>query len=752
MPLSFQDGLKFQTKPETRLDEFDFIGGLVTDAHETKLEPNQSPDIENVSFNQTGSIKTRNGYLRYNNDPVGAASDEANTGASTGTLTIDAEAEYVAQTFQVGTQASLTQIDMWLAMTNSGEQQYMRVELWSGSTGPSTLLSEGQILLVSGTSETEYNFRFRVPYTLAATTEYAIVLRPFVRVSDTDVSSVAVHRTGTAYGSGSVYSSTDSGASWSAVSSIDLKFDVLTGGATGGSDVFRYYGLGGLQQMFAKFSGTLYRGNDQTGATTAITLGSGVTLDSGYLDTTVANGTLLLCDGVNYIQKYNGSTNSNYSTGTLTATEDSATITGSGTTWNTSTNAEVGEYIKLPDGKWYKITAIASNTSLTIETTYQASTASGQTYVISPWGEIQGALGTATAPTGLIRPTPDFLANHANRIWALEGNTLYFSALDTSITEEHFNDFDTVNNAGTIIVTSADDTKCTGLYSLNGVLYIFQRRAIWGLYGTSPTNFELRNITNEIGVINKRSLVEYNDLLLFLSDRGVYMFDGTNLKNITDGVISESLDNWANKTSPTAILWDNSYLLAYTPDGASYNTQAICYDLTREVWTKFTELNVGDLCSWSSGSDNGEIYFVSSNQGSIYRWAVGGHDDGYEIRTYYSTPSLGFGANVNDKTIKKFYIQQKALGNYEMLVQMYININSGPTSSTINLGAGTTALFDVALFDEAVFSTEGDISTNRIGEFQGIAKFYKFIFIQDGYDEGIEILGVTVTERIRRLS
>jgi len=85
MALSNKRDIRFASKPEKRLDEFNFVGGLFTDAHETKLQPNQSPNLQNIIYNDTGSIKTRNGYTRYNGDPVGASSDEANTGASTGT-------------------------------------------------------------------------------------------------------------------------------------------------------------------------------------------------------------------------------------------------------------------------------------------------------------------------------------------------------------------------------------------------------------------------------------------------------------------------------------------------------------------------------------------------------------------------------------------------------------------------------------------------------------------------------------------
>lgn len=752
MPTNYQQNISFKNVPEERIDEFQFIGGMVTDPHETKLEPNQSPNMGNVVFNDTKSIKTRRGHLRYNGDPIGASSDEANTGASTGTLTIDAVGDWVAQTFEVGTDADIVQCDFYLEMDAADEEQYMKAELWSGDTGPSSKLLDAQILLISGGSETEYSFRFRLPYSLSDSTEYAMVLKPYVRGSTQSVNTVLVHHTGNDYANGAAYSSTDSGESWSAVSSTDLKFNVYTG-ATASTGLLRFYTDTGIQQMIGKFGTSLYRGNDSTGAMTAITFPSGVQLNSaGFLDWTVSNNTLLVVDGFNRIKKYGGSTNANYSTGTITATNGDATVTGSGTSWNTTTNAEVGEYIQLPDTKWYKIVTIASDTSLEIEVEYQGSTQSGQSYVISPWGEVQGKLESSTAPSSLIRPLPSFIETHSNRVWTLEGNTLRFSALDTSLAEENFNDWDTLNNAGTIIIPSGKGDTGTGLYSLRNSLYVFQNNAIWAIYGTSPANFELRNITNEIGMIDKRTLVEYDDIVTFLSDEGLYLFDGSNLKNISEGIINTFIDSWANKTSPAATLWDNKYVLSYTPSGGSVNSEAIFYDYKRQAFGRFTGLYAADWSNWTGGTDNDEVYFASSNQGSIYRWGVGGHDDGYEIDTLYDTGSLGFASGMNDKAIKRVYIQQLALGDWDMHVTQLLDINADETAGqAINLSGGSDSLWDVAQWDEDSWSAEGSLVTTRIAEFQGLGKYFKYRIEQSGYEEGIEVLGITLTARLRRL-
>lgn len=753
MPQSFQQKIDFTNRKEEMVQEYSF-GGLVTDVHETKLEPSKTPNVYNVLYNSTGSIKTRNGYTRYNATPIGAAADQSNTGASTGSLAITTTSTYVAQTFTPSGAISVTQVDLYLAMQTVAQEQYVQVSLYATSAGlPTTLLTNGtgQIRLISGTTETAYTFLFRNPVSLSAATTYAVVITPFVRGSVQTVRQVNVYHRGTTYANGSAITSANAGLAWTADTAKDLRFVVYGGGNTGVTGAIRYYTSTGIQQQLLKVGTGIHRGNDITGAMTAITLPTGVSFNtSNFIDWTIVNDTLLVVDRDSQIKKYRGSTNANYSTGTITATINSATVTGSGTTWNTATNAAVGEYIQLPDTKWYKITAIASNTSLTIETAYLGSTLAGQTYVISPWGEVNGRLagtGTQTAPT------PDFIANYSNRIWTLTGNTLNFSVLDTSVTEEHFNDFDTTNNSGIINVPPGNGDTGTGLYALGNALFVFQRKAIWAVYGNSPANFELRNITNEIGMIDKRTLVEWGDVVVFLSDEGVYLFDGSNLKNISDGVVNVAIRAWANQTSAVATLWKNKYLISYTPSGGSANSEALFYDLTRGIWGRVNGANMNVFCRWLGGTDSDELYFGSSTTGSLYKWDIGGHDDGYVIDTLYDTPSLGFGAGINDKAIKKFYIQQLQLGDWDMTVTQLQNISETETAGTaINLSPGSSSLWDVAVWDVDTWSAEGALITSRIAEFQGIGKYFKFRIEQSGYSEGIEALAITATARMRRLN
>lgn len=87
--------------------------------------------------------------------------------------------------------------------------------------------------------------------------------------------------------------------------------------------------------------------------------------------------------GSGYIGSLRYNPRADYSTGTATFTNGSATVTGTSTVW---TAGMVGQYIvtrnATGDNVYYQITARASNTSITIETTYGGATVTGN-YLIS---------------------------------------------------------------------------------------------------------------------------------------------------------------------------------------------------------------------------------------------------------------------------------------------------------------------------------------------------------------------------------
>jgi len=110
-----------------------------------------------------------------------------------------------------------------------------------------------------------------------------------------------------------------------------------------------------------------------------------------------------------------------YTTGTVTVANNSATVTGSGTTF---TAAMVGRWFSTTnDGFWYRISGFTSTTVITLESVFEGSAGATQTYTIGEVPELPPELHELL-PHGLAAdfyagPRKDFTAaqSHNNYFW-----------------------------------------------------------------------------------------------------------------------------------------------------------------------------------------------------------------------------------------------------------------------------------------------------------------------------------------------
>lgn len=109
-------------------------------------------------------------------------------------------------------------------------------------------------------------------------------------------------------------------------------------------------------------------------------------------------------------------TSTQYTTGTVTVTNGSATVTGSGTVWTSALHLR--SFIQFQaSNDWYEITAVAGNTSMTISPVFGGTTASAQTYTIT---KVFYSLGTDVHKLIDVRQfsTPQKLTNLGN--WTMD--------------------------------------------------------------------------------------------------------------------------------------------------------------------------------------------------------------------------------------------------------------------------------------------------------------------------------------------
>jgi len=89
----------------------------------------------------------------------------------------------------------------------------------------------------------------------------------------------------------------------------------------------------------------------------------------------------------------------------------------------------------------------------------------------------------------------------------------------------------------------------TGLCVINGSLYLFLDFGILRLYGSSPDNFGFQVISESIGCIAPSTLFPFHDGRAFLSNDGLFHFNGSNLQRLGSPALRDMIGGTRGATN-----------------------------------------------------------------------------------------------------------------------------------------------------------------------------------------------------------
>lgn len=228
---------------------------------------------------------------------------------------------------------------------------------------------------------------------------------------------------------------------------------------------------------------------------------------------------------------YGGSRKSaDYSTGTVSMTNGSTVVTGSGTSW--SANVDAGMLFRHGAERVYVVASVDSNTQITLTDAYEGATDTGEAYTLK-------RLETASAPY----KTSDTYTVAGNRLIACDDNIVYFSghrnphAFGTD-------DFHKLPEATIILAAHGIEDSCLLLTT-------------GGLWRATNLEFEL---FDDLGNPQQALNPETRDVVVW-SAPGVANWSGSVIVPATDGVWLLAGGSWQKISSPIDRLY-NSYVAA----------------------------------------------------------------------------------------------------------------------------------------------------------------------------------------------
>ena len=274
-----------------------------------------------------------------------------------------------------------------------------------------------------------------------------------------------------------------------------------------------------------------------------------------------------------------------------------------------------------------------------------------------------------------------------------------------------------------------------GLHSFaNDTLIVFNRNSIHEVRGMANIkNASSRLITDEVGLVARKSVVQVGSSVIFLSDNGIYNLQFLDEYNLRGGEVpmSESINSTINRinqnawSDSAAVYFDNRYFIAVPLDGSDTNNAILIYSFLNKQWES---VDTVDNSSWDisnlivSGKGDERAVYAVNRLGGIHRLdyrddgldrviaEIGGDDATYDVKSSMTTRQYTIGT-MERKKWREFDIHIQSDTDYRS--DLTISAETENPDATFTLGTLSEYNNQETLAEGEDISIRGRIGNRR---------------------------------------
>ena len=216
-------------------------------------------------------------------------------------------------------------------------------------------------------------------------------------------------------------------------------------------------------------------------------------------------------------------------------------------------------------------------------------------------------------------------------------------------------------------------------------LVVFNRNSIHLVQGSSPDASTVQLITNEVGCLARKTIVQIGNNIMFLSDNGVYGANFQDLYNLrgSELPLSSSIQTTIDKINrqywdqSVAVYFNNRYYIAVPTDGSTVNNTILVFNFINKQWesvdtTSDVDWDIENLIVAGKKSDRavyavnalGGLHRVDARPDGVDRLATTIPVEGGQEGVIYSIP-----AEVTTRQFTFDDFGRKRWNEFEMHVQ-----------------------------------------------------------------------------------
>lgn len=328
---------------------------------------------------------------------------------------------------------------------------------------------------------------------------------------------------------------------------------------------------------------------------------------------------------------------------------------------------------------------------------YFANASVGGTYVMKYWNGAAWTTLTNTAnnnysaPTGGNAPLARLITDHAGFMWwgdTTEAGTRYRSRIRFS----HYLQPEDFAAADYFDIDPDDQTdQITALVPFKNMLMVFKKRSVWGVYGTSRTDFVVERLSATAGVWTQESACVSADKCYWWSPDGdMFTYDGQTVKSIgarlrqlvEEGELTAGADHIA--------CWAEGHLyLSLVKSDASRVTFMFDPTIGREgCWTKYS-FKFTSMVWWRKVAGTTGIMMTLSGKNGVFDFNWPGQEQDYDgttttpIAAYYTTAWYSADDPALIKRFRRMFLTAACKDAAQMNVGVYYDFDEATVRRTL---------------------------------------------------------------------
>jgi hypothetical protein len=209
----------------------------------------------------------------------------------------------------------------------------------------------------------------------------------------------------------------------------------------------------------------------------------------------------------------------------------------------------------------------------------------------------------------------------------ISSDTLFMSGFSSTPSDVWYSDVGSIESVqpdNTFEIRSNDGDRITAQQEYQNQMLFWKQKSFWRYTSADEDAAQLINITNEYGCLSNNAVVQYNDILLFLDEKGIVEYNGASWRIISDAVE----DSFRTMNLSAAIEYacavhyqDRKQVWFGIPvNGSTVNNLTVVYDYALNAWSfidgfspaSFAQIK-GPLSSTSNwfGNYSGMINYMS---------------------------------------------------------------------------------------------------------------------------------------------